>query len=112
MIHTVSTFLTLTLAIWRFIMIQFPARSVTLCTVARCRALLCLGYGGWHPAPHTSLSYHPITLPLTPSRPVLPLFLTIPNGLSSLATVYIYEKEKEKINYRSLYNFEVSSAVV
>ena len=44
-IHTVSVFLTLSLAIWRFIMIKFPTQSVELCTVEKCKVVLGLGYG-------------------------------------------------------------------
>ena len=44
-IHTVSVFLTLSLAIWRFIMIKFPAQSVEVCTVEKCKVVLGLGYG-------------------------------------------------------------------
>ena len=45
MIHTVSTWLTLSLAIWRFIMIKFPAQATTLCTHSRCKMLLIFGFG-------------------------------------------------------------------
>ena len=45
MIHTVSTWLTLSLAIWRFIMIKFPTWAVSLCTGTRCRLVLTCGYG-------------------------------------------------------------------
>ena len=61
-IHTVSVFLTLSLAIWRFIivksnilmkismsrfiMIKFPSKAVTLCTVQGCKFVLIVGYGG------------------------------------------------------------------
>ena len=45
MIHTVSTWLTLSLAIWRFIMIKFPTWVVSLCTDTRCRLVLTCGYG-------------------------------------------------------------------
>ena len=44
-IHTVSIWLTLSLAIWRFIMIKFPSEAATLCTVARCKIVLFLGFG-------------------------------------------------------------------
>ena len=47
-IHTVSIWLTLSLAIWRFIMIKFPAMSVSLCTVEKCKVVLGLGYGNWN----------------------------------------------------------------
>jgi len=56
MIHTVATWLTFSLAIWRFIMIKFPSEAATLCTVARCKIVLFLGF-------------------------VVPFFLTIPNML-------------------------------
>ena len=45
MIHTVATWLTFSLAIWRFIMIKFPSEAATLCTVARCKIVLFLGFG-------------------------------------------------------------------
>merc|ERR1719150_2050734 len=45
MIHTVATWLTFSLAIWRFIMIKFPSKAATLCTVARCKIVLAFGYG-------------------------------------------------------------------
>ena len=61
MIHTVAISLTLSLAIWRlvmvqsntsmkisisrFIMIKFPSKAVTLCTVPRCKMVLAFGYG-------------------------------------------------------------------
>ena len=45
MIHTVSIFLTLTLATWRFIMIKFHSQAVGLCTVPRCKMLLALAFG-------------------------------------------------------------------
>ena len=45
MIHTVSIWLTLSLAIWRFIMIKFSTQAVSLCSLLRCRAVLVLGYG-------------------------------------------------------------------
>ena len=57
MIHTVSIWLTLSLAIWRFIMIKFPTSAVTFCTLARCKALIICSY-------------------------VIPIFLTIPNFFS------------------------------
>ena len=47
MIHTVSTFLTLTLAIWRFIMIKYPSKAIDLCTLSRCKTLLVLGFGNY-----------------------------------------------------------------
>ena len=45
MIHTVSIWLTLSLAIWRFLMIRFPTLSGRLCTMRTCKTLLTLGYG-------------------------------------------------------------------
>ena len=45
MIHTVSIWLTLSLAIWRFIMIKFPALSTSFCTLTRCRVVILLGFG-------------------------------------------------------------------
>ena len=61
MIHTVAIWLTLSLAIWRLIMvtlikmelaisrlimIKFPSKAVTLCTVQGCKFVLIVGYGG------------------------------------------------------------------
>ena len=43
-IHTVSIWLTLSLAIWRFIMIKFSILAVSLCTIKRCKAVLTFGY--------------------------------------------------------------------
>ena len=40
--------------------------------------------------------------------PVIPLFLTIPNGFASLETVYI--KRSPTSGYQPLYEFEVSYA--
>jgi len=57
MIHTVSIWLTLSLAIWRFIMIKFPTKSVQVCTLERCKIVLFAGF-------------------------VVPLFLTIPSFFS------------------------------
>ena len=45
MIHTVAIWLTLSLAIWRFIMIKFPSKSVKLCTDSRSKLVLVLGFG-------------------------------------------------------------------
>ena len=73
MIHTVSIWLTLSLAIWRFIMIKFCSLAVTLCTLPRCRILLILGYGKLY-----CTTYMAITHLLS----VVPLLLTIPNLLS------------------------------
>ena len=73
MIHTVSIWLTLSLAIWRFIMIKFCSLAVTLCTLPRCRILLILGYGKLY-----STTYMAVTHLLS----VVPLLLTIPNLLS------------------------------
>ena len=50
MIHTVAVWLTLALAVWRFIMIKFPSTAITFCTVGRCKLVLGLGYGEWAPA--------------------------------------------------------------
>ena len=44
-IHNVSIFLTLSLAIWRFIMIRFPTKSVNICTTNNCKNVLALGFG-------------------------------------------------------------------
>ena len=45
LMHTVSICLTLSLAIWRFIMIKFPGNAVTLCTLVHCKVVLFCGYG-------------------------------------------------------------------
>jgi hypothetical protein len=45
MIHTVSIWLTLCLAIWRLLMIQFPTIASRLCTLPRCKTVLAVGYG-------------------------------------------------------------------
>ena len=45
MIHTVSIWLTLFLAIWRLIMIKFPTIATRLCTLPRCKTVLALGCG-------------------------------------------------------------------
>jgi hypothetical protein len=45
MIHTVSIWLTLCLAIWRLIMIKFPTIATRLCTLPRCKTVLALGCG-------------------------------------------------------------------
>ena len=48
----------------------------------------------------------------TSSPPVIPLFLTIPNGFASLETVYIATKpdtNSSKLQYNPLYTFEVLS---
>ena len=45
MIHTVSIWLTLSLAFWRLIMIRFSSLAVTMCTLPRCKAVLTLGFG-------------------------------------------------------------------
>ena len=47
MIHTVSIFLTLALAIWRFIMIKFHSLATEICTIKRCRNLLFLAFGNF-----------------------------------------------------------------
>ena len=43
-LHTVSIWYTLVLAVWRFIMIKFHTMAVTHCTRGRCTVLLVLGY--------------------------------------------------------------------
>ncbi|XP_058796703.1 G-protein coupled receptor dmsr-1 isoform X2 [Phymastichus coffea] len=40
LLHTISIALTLSLAIWRYIVVRFPQRSRTWCTPARCRMAL------------------------------------------------------------------------
>ena len=44
-IHTVSIWLTLSLAFWRLIMIRFPSEAITMCTLDRCKIVLILGFG-------------------------------------------------------------------
>ena len=44
MIHLSAVWLTLSLAIWRFIMIKFPAMALTLCTTTRCNIVLILAF--------------------------------------------------------------------
>ena len=44
-IHTVSIWLTLSLAVWRFIMIKFATMAVAWCTLTRCKVVLILGFG-------------------------------------------------------------------
>ena len=44
-LHTVSIWYTLVLAVWRLIMIKFHTIAVTSCTMRRCWVLLVLGYG-------------------------------------------------------------------
>ena len=48
MIHTVSIWLTLSLAFWRLIMIKFSTLAITMCTLSRCKAVLILGVGTTH----------------------------------------------------------------
>jgi hypothetical protein len=45
MIHTVSIWLTLSLALWRLIMIKFSTLAITMCTLSRCKVVLTLGFG-------------------------------------------------------------------
>ena len=47
-IHTVSVCLTLSLALWRLCMIQFPTESVRMCTLPRCKAVLTVCYGMYY----------------------------------------------------------------
>jgi hypothetical protein len=72
MIHTVAVWLTLSLAIWRFIMIQFPSKAVTLCTVSRCKVVLALGYGECSSLTRTRGGNVCLST-------VVPFFLTVPN---------------------------------
>ena len=44
-IHTVSIWLTLSLAFWRLIMIRLPSEAITMCTMDRCKVVLILGFG-------------------------------------------------------------------
>ena len=43
-IHTVSVWLTLSLAVWRFIMIQFHTLAPIYCTMFRCNLVLVSAY--------------------------------------------------------------------
>ena len=45
MIHTVAIWLTLSLAIWRFIMIKFPNKAAHICTETGCKVVLSFGFG-------------------------------------------------------------------
>ena len=44
MIHTVSIWLTLSLAIWRFVMIKLHSLAIEVCTIPKCRKLLIFAY--------------------------------------------------------------------
>ena len=44
-IHNVSVWLTLSLAVWRFIMIKFHAKAPVYCTMARCKMVILCAYG-------------------------------------------------------------------
>jgi len=44
-IHNVSVWLTLSLAVWRFIMIRFHAKAPVLCTMRRCWMVILGAYG-------------------------------------------------------------------
>ena len=46
-IHSVSVGLTLSLAVWRFIMIRFHALAPVYCTMERCRIVIICAYGRW-----------------------------------------------------------------
>ena len=46
-LHTVSIWYTLVLAVWRLIMIKFHTMAVTYCTMHKCCVLLVLGYSEW-----------------------------------------------------------------
>ena len=48
MIHTVAIWLTLSLAIWRFIMIKFPNKASHICTETGCKVVLGFGFGKIH----------------------------------------------------------------
>ena len=48
MIHTVSIWLTLCLAIWRWIMIKFPSFSLEICTLTASKIVLALGFGSYN----------------------------------------------------------------
>ena len=65
MIHTVSIFLTLALAIWRFIMIKFHSLATEICTMTRCRNLLFLAFGNFISLLISLpfISVHPIIMP-------------------------------------------------
>ncbi|XP_040569528.1 G-protein coupled receptor dmsr-1 [Lepeophtheirus salmonis] len=57
-IHAVSIWLTLSLAVWRFIMIRFHTLSPIYCTLQRCKVMLFLAY-------------------------IIPVFLCIPNYIAT-----------------------------
>ena len=44
-IHNVSIWLTLTVAVWRFIMIKYHTLVPTYCTMSRCHLVLLSAYG-------------------------------------------------------------------
>ena len=45
MINNVAVFLTLALAIWRFIVIKFHSLATEVCTIQHCRRLLLSAFG-------------------------------------------------------------------
>nr|XP_040569440.1 G-protein coupled receptor dmsr-1-like [Lepeophtheirus salmonis] len=57
-IHAVSIWLTLSLAVWRLIMIQFYTLSPIYCTIKRCKILLTLAY-------------------------IIPIFICVPNYMAT-----------------------------
>lgn len=74
-LHTISMCLTLTLAIWRFIVIRYPEKSQILCTNYRCTLAICISY-------------------------VLPMFLCSPSYfLSSIKDSVVSEDGKEHTLY-------------
>ena len=44
-IHNVSVWLTLSLAVWRYIMIRWHQHAAVYCTMRRCKALIASAYG-------------------------------------------------------------------
>jgi len=92
MIHTVSIWLTLSLAIWRYIMIKYHSLAQTLCTIKRCKIVLLLGF-------------------------VVPAFLTIPNFLALSLLPYNEPSEigenisitvwRLQMSNEELYNFNI-----
>ena len=73
-LHTVSIWYTLVLAVWRLIMIKYHTKAITYCTLSRCNTLLVLGYG----ISKKQSKYNALSILLS----VVPLVLTIPNTLA------------------------------
>ena len=47
-IHNVSVWLTLTVAVWRFIMIKYHTWVPVYCTMERCHLVMLSAYGKWN----------------------------------------------------------------